>query len=368
MRIARILLIVGGLVAGGLLSASIASAQTVTRSYPVGMKFDGVLVPTRVYVRFPSTPIGDRYETWRRKALDPAGQAFVRLVQAARANDLDAGRPVVDLRHTGRAPTADVLKAIGGMAGGWGEATVVARYTVDGSTVFVFRSQREDGPATGGLAFEQVGGVWKGRILSSQEPARFLLVDAFHNNGRSPTEFAPVERTRTAYAIPLSADDTVWLEFDGAVMNYAPLDDTVAPSSPATALYQQAVLALKRDDWSGFAALYTPDSRAKIEAWLANQGRDPRARETAGKLWALDTRVVFEMDIGPLGAVLLYAQGDQVEPDQQAIKRVMVARAREGLLLSNYYKTYQFGLTLMRSPRWPKRAGELEELLQRSKR
>lgn len=363
MRIGLMVAATAALTLGG-----VASAQTVTRSHPVGMMFDGVRVPTNVFVRFSMTPIDKPFEAWRQGNLDPPAAAFVRLVRAATAADVVAGRPVVDLRFTGRASTPQVLQAIAGMAGGWQRAQIVGRFVVDGSHVFVFRSEREDGPATGGMAFDDVNGRWKGRILTSQEPARSLIVDALHNEGQSPSEFAPVPQTRTDFAVPLSADESVWLEFDGQIIDFEPLDDRQAPTSEATALYRQAVLALKGGDWAGFANLYTPDSKAKIEGWLANQGRDPRARETAAELWALDTRVVFEMDIGRLGAVLLYAQGDQTEKDQQAVKRVMVARARDGLMLSNYYKSYQFGLTLLRSPRWPKRAGELRALLERSKR
>ncbi len=367
MRMTYTLLVALALV--GLALPGVAAAQAeVTASYPVAMKFDGIKVPTRVYVRFPSTPIGEAYEAWRRKTLDPPAAAFVQLVQAARAGDLQQGRAALDLRSTGRSPTADVLRAIGGMAGGWARATIVARYVVDGVHVFVFQSQREGKLATGGIAVEQLTGGWKARVLTSQEPVRSLIVGAFADQANGPSEFAALPQTRTAYAVPLSADDRVSLEFDGQIVDYDPTDDKVAPGSPAMALYQQGVLALQRGDWQTFAALHTPKSKDKIEAWLANQGRDPAARETAAKLWALDTRVVFEMDIGPLGSVLVYAQGDQVEPDQQALKRVMIARAREGLLLSNYYMTYQFGLTLMRSPRWPKRAGDFRALLERSKR
>lgn len=356
-------------VALATLMASGAAAQAITRSHPVGMKFDGELVSTRVFVRFTATPIDQDFTSWSRQAsLDAPARAFARLVRAATAGDVVAGRPALDLRQSGRAPTETVLRAIGGMAGGWQDARIVARFVVDGSHVFVFQSQRPDGPAVGGMAFDLVNGVWKGRVMTSREPARSLVVDAFSNLASSPSEFAPLPQTRTAYAIPLSQDGSVTLEFDGQEVDFAPMDSKAAQTSDATALYRQAVLALARDDWSAFAGLHTAASKAKIEGWLQNEGRDPRARTTAAALIAKDTRVVFEMDLGPAGSLLLYAQGDQTAPPEQPIKQVKVARTADGLQLTSYFMSYQFDLTLMRSPRWPKRAGELKDLLARSKR
>lgn len=353
-----------GLVA--LLTAD-AMAQAVTRSYPVGVKFDGELFASRVFVRFSAQPIGERFDDFAGRTLDGPAKAFVRLVRAARADDVAAARPNLDLAVPGQGPSAEVLKGIAGLGGGWDRADIVARYTVDGSTVFAFRADRAEGPATGGMAFRQQNGVWKGRILTSRDPALSLIIDALHNNGRQPTAFAPVDRAPTAYAIPISRDDSVWLEFDGQIVDFDPMDSRAAPTSEATALYQQAMLTLAAGNWTGFASMHSPGSQAKIEGWLANQGRDPRASKAAAGLITQNTRVLFEMDLGP-GVMLLYAQGDQVADPDKPIKKVMVARTRGGLVLTNYYMTYQFGLTLMRSPRWPKRAGELLDLLARSKR
>ncbi len=361
-------IVVGALLSVGLM-ASADARQQVTRSHPVAVKFDGAPTPTHVFVRFTSTPIDQAFTTWSARGdLDPPARAFARLVKAAVAGDVAAGRPVLDLRHTGRATTEVALGYIGGMAGGWRDAHIVARFVVDGSHVFVFRSQRADGPATGGMAFDAVGGAWKGRVMTSQEPARSLVVDAFRNQARDPSLFAPLPTTRTGYAIPLSQDEAVWLEFDGQVVDFAPLAPSAAPTSDATALYQQAMLALARIDWPAFAALHTDGSKGKIEGWLQNEGRDPRARRTAAALIAEGTRVVFEMDLGPAGAALFYAQGDQTTPAEQPLKHVKVARTLQGLRLTSYFMTAQFGLTLMRSPRWPKRAGDFKALLERSKR
>lgn len=370
MSMSRTLLIAAALaLSATALGAAPAGAQTVTQSYPVGVKFDGRLVASRVFVRFPATPIAAPFADFARRTPDPAAAAFVALVQAAKAGDVAAGRAVLDLTAHGPAPTATVLESIAGLAGGWDRAEVVARFAVDDSQVFVFRAPRAKAPpASGALAFRQQNGAWKGRIVTSREPAISLVVDAYDNHGAAPSEFAPLPQTRTEYAIPLSADDAVWLEFDGRQLDFAPLAPDAAPSSDATALYQQAALALARVDWPAFAALHTPESQAKIEGWLANQGRDPRARATAAALIARDTRVVFEMDLGPEGVMLLYGQGEQVAPAEQALKRVMIARTADGLRLTSYFMTYQFGLTLMRSPRWPKRVGELTALLERAKR
>ncbi|MCB9542471.1 MAG: hypothetical protein H6703_08495 [Myxococcales bacterium] len=349
-----------------LLCAGPAAAQAVARSHPVGVKFDGELHASRMHVRFASELFEQDFKPWSARRQDGAGAAFVALIRSVQRRDVPAARAVLDLAAT-RASVERLVSELGEMGGEFARMEVVARARVEGDEVFFWRTPRPDGWATGAFAFRQVNGAWKGRLVTSQMPALSLMTDAYDYYGREKSAFMPRAVSGNGYAVPLAADGSVLLEFDGTPVDFAPLEGG-SPVSEATALYQQGVMMLAAVDWVGFASLHTAVSKAKIEGWLANEGRDPRAREVGAALLARGVRVVFEVDLGPAGAMLLVAQGEGADPGGYPVKRVMVANTASGPRLTNHFMTYQLGLTLMRSPLWPKEAGPLLALLARSKR
>lgn len=349
-----------------LLLAGPVAAQVVTRSHPVAVKFEGEVHKSRLHVRFASELFEQDFKLWSARPQDPAGQAFVALIRAVQRRDVPAARAVLDLGAT-RASAERLVSELAAMGSEFARLEVVARARVEDDVVFFWRTPRPDGWATGGLAFRVINGAWKGRLVTSQMPTLSLMSDAYYWYGKSRSEFAPVADRVNGYSVPLAADGSVQLEFDGTPLDFVPLGNNT-PVSEATAVYQQALLLLTAGDWAGFAALYTPASKAKIETWLGNEGRDPRARVTAAALLTKGTRVVFEIDLGPPGTLLLVAQGEAPDIGAYPVQRVMVQNTPQGPRLTNYFMTYQLGLTLMRSPFWPKEAGPLQALLARSKR
>lgn len=347
-------------------SAGVASAQLVPRSHPVGVKFEGEVHASRVYLRFASELYEEPFVQWSRRTRDEPAAAFVALVRAVQARNVEAFRPLVDVSQMS-VTSKDLLTEVHSMGAGFGQMVVVARAVVGDQVVFFWRTPRPDGPATGAFAFSPRGGRWVAQLVTGAMPAVGLMNDALDYYGRQPSVFRPLDRSGSEYSVPMTPDGTVQLEFNGRALDFAPLEAS-GPVDDLTAAYHYGVLALAADDWAGFAALHTPASKLKIEGWLANQGRDPRARDTLAAMLAKDTRVFFVMDLGPPGAMLLVAQGGVGDAASRPVRRVMVASTASGPRLTNYFMNYQFGVSLEVSPLWPKEAGPLQALLARSKR
>lgn len=351
---------------GLLVCTASAHAQTATRSHPVAVKIEGEVHPSRVYVRFASELYEQPFEAWAARPKDEAATAFVALVQAIGRRDVAAARPLLDLSKTSMTGEQFVAE-LHAMGSGWNRAVIVARAEVDDQVVFFWRTPRADGPATGAFALRQRSGRYIARLVTGSMPTLALMNDALDHFGRDKSDFAPLDRASTDYGVPMSADGRVLLEFDGEPLDFVPLASPT-PNDAVLGLYQQSVVALAAGDWQGFASLYTPASQSKITGWLQNQGRDPRARETAAALIAKGTRVVFVMDLGPVGRMLLVAQGEGSDPTAHPLRRVMVTATPSGPKLTNYFMNYQLGATLHLSPLWPKEAGPLLAVLARAKR
>jgi len=356
------------IVLGVLAWAASAQAQAITRSHPVGIEIEGEAHPSRVYIRFASELYEQPFEPWAAQPKDDAARAFVALVQAIGRRDVPAARALLDMTRASMT-SEQMVESLHAMGSGWSRAVVVARAEVDDQTVFFWRTPRPDGPATGAFALRDRGGDrgYIARLVTASTPTLALMNDALDRYGRDKSDFRPLDRVAVGFGVPLSTDGRVLLEFDGALLDFEPLAEP-APSDAVLGLYQQGVMALAAGDWAGFASLYTPKSKAKIEGWLQNQGRDPRARETAAALIAKSTRVVFAMELGPVGKLLFVAQGETSDPTAHPVRRVMAAATPTGPKLTNYFMNYQFGATLHLSPLWPKEAGPLLSVLARAKR
>jgi len=344
-------------------SGVVAAPQTI--SHPLGITLDDAVYPATVYVRFTAERFDDPFEAWAARdpaAADGAGQAFATFIRALRSGDAQAIRPVLDPRHLGEATPewmVDFLRK------GWDRLSsvqMVARLKHAGDEVFVFRVPSAEGPWVRSLAFRPYMGRWQGRAVTGMDPALSLINDALTHAERTPSGFAPVPITGTEYAVPLDTARTVFLEFDGRRTRFDAAEGA-AQSEPG-ALFQQGMRLLARSAWAEYAALYTALSARKIRDGVAAQ--DPGTRQESGPILSQGVEARFEMELGPPGVLIFYAQGN-IE-GRIALRSQYVTRTAEGWRLSNFFKTYALRRTFMRAPTWPKYAGAFETLLDASKR
>lgn len=356
----RIALCVIGL--AGLVGA--AAAAPVTRSHPIGVMLDDALHEAAVYVRFTAERYDAPFDAWARDGgtKDGAARAFTGLIRALKADDVHAARPLLDPRHTGDATPAWVVDFL---RKGWEDLRAVhmlARLRHGGEDVFVFRVNSSEGPWVRSLAFGQYMGRWQGRVVTGMDPALSLINDALTHAARAPSGFRALTAAATAYAVPLDTEATVFLEFDGRRDRFDAADG--APKTAAQALFQQGMRLLARSAWDDYAALYTPLSAQKIRAGVAAQ--DPGTHEDSGPILSNAVEVRFEMDLGPPGVIILYAQGNI--DGKRALRTQFVQRVDGGWKLTNFFRTYALGRTLMRAPTWPKYAAPFEALLDSRRR
>lgn len=342
-----------------------AWAAPETSSHPLGLKLDGELKPSTVYVRFTAERFDMPFDAWATRhpsATDPAGRAFVGLVRALRADDVGKATPLLDPRGRGEA-TPDWV--VGFLREGWGELATVqmmARYRHAGDEIFTFRVDSPEGPWVRSLAFREYMSRWQGRVTTGMDPAISLIDEALTHGVRAPSTFRTLPRSGAEYAVPLDTAATVFLEFDGRRDRFMVADGK--PQTEAQALFQQGMWLLARSEWPAYATLFTPLSAKKIVDGYAAQ--DPGTRAQSGPLLSHLVEVRFEMDLGPAGALIIYTQGNL--EGQQALHHQYVTRVDGQWKLTNFFRTYQLGSTMMRSPTWPREATRFEAVLDASRK
>lgn len=344
---------------------TVASAAPETRSHPLGITLDDQVSPSSVYVRFTAERFDEPFDAWAARnpfATDDAGRAFVALVRALRSDDAEAARRLLDPRRLGEATPKWMVTFL---RQGWDDLSTVqmiARLRHAGDEVFIFRVNSSEGWWVRSLAFTEYMGRWQGRATTGMDPALSLINDALTHAALAPSRYPAVAATGAGYAVPLDTEKTVFLEFDGRRTVFDAADG--APQTEAGALFQQGMRLLARSAWAEYEALYTPLSARKIKDGVAAQ--DPGTHETSGPILSQGVVARFEMDLGPPGVLIFYAQGN-VE-GKRALRSQYVARTPQGWRLSNFFKTYALRRTLMRAPTWPKYAAPFEQLLDASRR
>lgn len=345
-----------------------AHAAPETSSHPIGVYFDDEPRPTTAYLRFTAERYDLAVADYARRDTDPAAQAFVALIDALRRKDVDAARPLLDPRGLGEATPAWL---VGFLAEGWGglrAVQVLARMPWkaggEAAEVFVFRVPSADGPWVRSLVFRRYMGRWQGRLVTATDPVLALINDTLTHAARAPSAFRALPVSGARYGVPLDPSGAVTFEFAGQMSRFDPVDG--AASTEATALFQQGMRLLAAGEWDAYAALHTPMSAAKIRQGVARQA--PEVRAKSGPLFSQFVEVLFEMDLGPAGAIVWYGQGNLPDLAERSVKAAFVARTPQGLRLTNFLREYQLSQTLTLAEGWPTDVGGFVAVIDRADR
>lgn len=363
--------LVGAAVVGLALASCPAAALAGTMSHPLGVYIDGELVPTRIHLRFDAAPLDAPLEAVIHASGDGPAAAWAALIGAARAVDTGAARAWLDPRGMTRGTVEDALKLIAGQAGGWRDVTVVARYRLGPDEVFVYRSERPEGPATGSIAFRRSGGgQWRGRLVTSAEPALSLINEVYRTRALAPSRLRPVPQSGSTYAVPIDDGGEVVLEFDATPLDL-PLNATGGgqqPTTEASAAWRDAWATLSFGDWSAFAERASPTSQRHIRDWLDAHGRSEQARRAGAALLTEGVRAVLEIEAAPGLALIVYSQGPGADTTAHVVRAAWMTRSGTSVVVSQFLASNALDVALMRSPHWPARAGALAEVLSRARR
>lgn len=346
--------IVCALLALASLSATAAAAPPASHRLPVLV--DKQSIPADLYLRFAYEPI-DRpidavlAETPR----DPQAAAFAALIRGLRAGDVGALTPLIDRRlmqnqHALPAVVAEWRRTFENFRG----VTVLGRVDAGPRTLFFWLTKNVDGsPWVRAFGFEQIDGQWRGALIGSERPVERLVMEAVRGLHEAPAVYRPQPQVSTRFAYELQPGVT--LEFDGTPVSHPLPGGSQSPEHPVVALYDEALDALRAQGPAAYAALHTPLSRAKIQAWAAKASADEQAHVV--KLFTRPQEALFVLDAGPV-SILFVADGYPSDRGDRPIGWYFAVRdpATGTLRLGNFLRAYHLHTLFKESGLWPRSA------------
>jgi hypothetical protein len=271
-------------------------------SIPLPVEIDGQPRHTSLYLKVEMKSINQPFDKFAAGPTDKAEAMFVKAVQSVRKNDVagfDSVWTAPDaMKSRSQTKVAMMsentpdawMKVIRGMFD-FDQLTVVAEVLAGPDTLFIWDSQTKNGVLRRAMYVgTDKNGKQRLSAVGGANPVDDLLQNAFVAAQSDPNSYKPLPsiNPRYQYAIPFEGTSggghPVFLDFDGAPLDFPVTNEKVEPPTPLLKAYRAATLANRDGLTDQFAGSFTPKSAEKVKEWQAAEAEMKKRRESEQKV------------------------------------------------------------------------------------
>ena len=289
MSIRRIINTVGLALALLVAPTSVFGEEFSRVSVPLPVTIDGRPTRCALYLKFEMKRYNIPFNQFAAGPLDKAQTMFVTAVQALRKSDAAKFSSVWTSPSQMKGLGTTIVTMSDDRPENWmsqarsvfdfDNLKVIAQAQLGLSTMFIWESMTKGGGRRNAfyVGFDKNNQL-RLSAVSSSATVESMIMSAFWAAQTEPAAYQPLPNIKLRYEYPIPLDGgnagtsahPVFVEFDGAPMDFPLGDEKVKPPTALLKFFRNATLARKQGKDNLYASCFTPKSAEKVRQWLAS--------------------------------------------------------------------------------------------------